>query len=394
VLTNDGSGGFVTSQTITNEIGILPMDVNGDGWTDLVTFTASNFVSIPEVWLNSPAGITFHIPINAESSLTVNGVTTLNNAGNSFSGNGAGLTSLSAGNIASGTLNDARLSANVALLNRANQVFTGSNSFGNTGINPPATLSFGSATRQMLNLWSTRYAIGVQTSTLYQRSDAGFAWFRQGTHSDAQNDPGAGGTTLMNLATTGQLTVFGTSANGIEGHSSNSIASGLYGQNDAGGFGVAGRTTGSGSAVFGDNLNASGWAGDFNGKVRCVSLTQTSDRNVKQDFVPVNARQVLDKVAVLPISQWKFKTDPATPHLGPMAQDFYAAFGLGEDERHITTVDEGGVALAAIQGLNQKLQDELNRQDAENTRLKRQNDSLTERLNELEVVVRSITEKK
>jgi hypothetical protein len=44
-------------------------------------------------------------------------------------------------------------------------------------------------------------------------------------------------------------------------------------------------------------------------------------------------------------------------HLGPMAQDFYAPFGLGADEKHIATVDEGGVALAAVQGLNQKLEE-------------------------------------
>jgi len=35
-----------------------------------------------------------------------------------------------------------------------------------------------------------------------------------------------------------------------------------------------------------------------------------------------------------------------------MAQDFYAAFGLGDDNKHIATIDESGVALAAIQGLN------------------------------------------
>jgi len=46
-------------------------------------------------------------------------------------------------------------------------------------------------------------------------------------------------------------------------------------------------------------------------------------------------------------------------HLGPTAQDFHAAFGLGESERTIATVDADGVALAAIQGLNQKLESEL-----------------------------------
>ena len=39
-------------------------------------------------------------------------------------------------------------------------------------------------------------------------------------------------------------------------------------------------------------------------------------------------------------------------HLGPTAQDFFRLFGgLGEDERHISTVDADGVALAAAQGL-------------------------------------------
>jgi hypothetical protein len=56
-------------------------------------------------------------------------------------------------------------------------------------------------------------------------------------------------------------------------------------------------------------------------------------------------------------TQWKYKVEPAgTKHLGPMAQDFHAAFGLnGAGDKHIATVDEDGVALAAIQGLNQKL---------------------------------------
>ena len=43
--------------------------------------------------------------------------------------------------------------------------------------------------------------------------------------------------------------------------------------------------------------------------------------------------------------------------MGPMAQDLYAAFGLGDDDRHVTSIDEAGVAFAAIQGLyNQVLQ--------------------------------------
>jgi hypothetical protein len=67
---------------------------------------------------------------------------------------------------------------------------------------------------------------------------------------------------------------------------------------------------------------------------------------------------VLEKVAALPISTWRFRQQTDTRHIGPMAQDFYAAFGVGTDDRHIATVDADGVALAAIQGLNQKMEAE------------------------------------
>jgi hypothetical protein len=81
----------------------------------------------------------------------------------------------------------------------------------------------------------------------------------------------------------------------------------------------------------------------------------SSDRNRKAGFQPVDAATVLAKVSALPITSWHYTNDVTTPHVGPMAQDFYAAFGIGADDKHISDVDEGGVALAAIQGLNQKL---------------------------------------
>ncbi|MGA2541300.1 MAG: tail fiber domain-containing protein [Verrucomicrobiota bacterium] len=84
-----------------------------------------------------------------------------------------------------------------------------------------------------------------------------------------------------------------------------------------------------------------------------------SDRNSKEAFTAINPRAVLEKVSALPITQWRYKAEAdGTEHIGPMAQDFHAAFGLnGNDDKHISTVDEGGVALAAIQGLNQKLEE-------------------------------------
>lgn len=78
---------------------------------------------------------------------------------------------------------------------------------------------------------------------------------------------------------------------------------------------------------------------------------------MKMDFAPVDTTAVLEKVAALPIQQWRFQTEDASvKHVGPMARDFRAAFGLGEIPTAITTVDADGVALAAIQGLNRKLE--------------------------------------
>lgn len=100
------------------------------------------------------------------------------------------------------------------------------------------------------------------------------------------------------------------------------------------------------------------------------SWINASDRNLKQDFFPVNPQNVLIKVAALPVQTWSYKAQPGEKHLGPVAQDFRAAFGLGADDVSIATVDEGGVALAAIQGLNQKLENEAKAKDAEIQELK------------------------
>jgi hypothetical protein len=119
------------------------------------------------------------------------------------------------------------------------------------------------------------------------------------------------------------------------------------------------------------------------GGITCTVLTQTSDRNAKENFAPVSPQEVLDKVAALPITTWNFKEMKDGRHMGPMAQDFYAAFGLGGGNTTITAVDPDGVALAAIQGLNQKLEE----QRAENAELK-------QRLSQLENILNKLTTKK
>jgi hypothetical protein len=81
-----------------------------------------------------------------------------------------------------------------------------------------------------------------------------------------------------------------------------------------------------------------------------------SDKNRKADFADSDSRLILEKLANLPVRQWRYTNEVAgVKHLGPTAQDFMQAFQLGTDDRTIGTLDESGVALAAIQGLNEKV---------------------------------------
>jgi hypothetical protein len=102
-----------------------------------------------------------------------------------------------------------------------------------------------------------------------------------------------------------------------------------------------------------------------------------SDRNQKKSIAPVDTRQILDKVARLPISTWSYVEEPsAVRHLGPMAQDFRASFGLGNDDRSYNSVDAHGVALAAIQALERMVA----AQEKRITNLERENRRLERRL--------------
>ncbi|MED3613991.1 tail fiber domain-containing protein [Bacillus wiedmannii] len=92
--------------------------------------------------------------------------------------------------------------------------------------------------------------------------------------------------------------------------------------------------------------------GDIYGK----GVKLTSDKKTKGNFSDVNALQILDKLAIMPIHSWNYKDDTASErHIGPTAQDFHDTFGLsGADNKHIPSIDIQGIALVAIQGLNEK----------------------------------------
>ncbi len=94
-----------------------------------------------------------------------------------------------------------------------------------------------------------------------------------------------------------------------------------------------------------------------NGNVTIAgTLTQNSDRNSKENFRPLDHKALLQKIAELDITEWNFKAEnEAVRHIGPMAQDFHQVFGLGEREDRIAPLDTSGVALAAVQGLQQEI---------------------------------------
>ena len=114
------------------------------------------------------------------------------------------------------------------------------------------------------------------------------------------------------------------------------------------------------------------------------SWSSLSDRNAKANFSPVDGAEILEKIAALPITSWNYRSQPESiRHLGPVAQDFRAAFHLGSDDTTITTTDEEGVALAAIKGLNQKVEEQAREAKAKDAKII----SLENRLAELEKLI-------
>ena len=188
----------------------------------------------------------------------------------------------------------------------------------------------------------------------------------------------ATGATGTNAGVWGQVPSTGSSSGyGVRGDNLNTSGGvGVYGSTAS----ASGRGVISFGSFFLDNRNSPTVNGDAinifgrNSRVASVNadlewfaygFTNISDRNKKENFAEVNTRDVLEKVAGMPITTWNFKqSDPDVRRMGPMAQDFHAAFGLnGKDDKTISLVDGQGVALAAIQGLNTKLGDELKQRD-------------------------------
>ena len=118
---------------------------------------------------------------------------------------------------------------------------------------------------------------------------------------------------------------------------------------------------GSGGCIL--TVGVSGWA--------C-----SSDRNLKTDIRPIDPISILLRVAAMPVSSWTMKEMPGLRQIGPMAQDFFAAFHLGGTDTMITTTDAQGVAFAAIQGLNLLVQEKDAELRKQGSRIKLLEDAL------------------
>jgi hypothetical protein len=341
--------------------------------------------------------------------------------------NGSGLTSLTASNLTTGTVPDARLSPNVALRNGGN-TFNGNQVFstGNVGIgtaNPQTPLDvngvvqlqaielravdstpyldfsseagvdfnariiyggrndntlYYNAARQVFSGGNVEVSGDItvgnsraisSTGRLHVQSTSGQPLFLNPFPGSGEVVVGGGGTN-QNLQVTGDITV---------GNSRNISSTGrLHVQSTSGQPLFLNPFAGSGEVVVGgggvnQNLHVTG-------EITTTAINLTSDRNAKEGFKPVNVREVLDKVTRLPISEWQYKQQTDVRHMGPVAQDFREAFALGRDEKHISSVDADGVALAAIQGLNEVVREK----DAEIEALKAENSAVVKRLEAIE----------
>ncbi len=300
------------------------------------------------------SGVRGTLPAGALSG-TYSGAVRFTNAASAFVGHGGGLTNLNASSLV-GTVSEARLSPQVALLNRTVQMFSGpTNSFGGTvgvgSTNPQATL----------HLYSP-------ATTLRLQSSAGFGPARMEFWSDPQGS--ANEWRPASIVSTDNGNYMGGLAFLVNGGGPTNRTAQIEAMR------IVDGNIGIGTTRPVTRLHVSGEA-------TMTACNITSDRNAKEAFKPVDVRAVLDKVARMPISEWQYKSQAEVRHIGPMAQDFHAAFAVGRDEKHITTVDADGVALAAIQGLNEKLEERLSQKDQEIELLKKNVAVLRELVNRL-----------
>ena len=247
----------------------------------------------------------------------------------------------------------------------ARNVIRGSDSFIGGGVGNRAetgsqfSVIGGGESNLIKNLNSYDVIVGGRFNTIGGNLSAhDFSTIGGGAYNSASNDYATVPGGLSNTAV-GALSF-------AAGNRAKALNQGTFVWGDSTGFDVSSTNNNSwtvrciGGARFISGINGSGTAtSGVQLAVGGTTFASMSDRNVKENFSPVDARDILERVAEMPVTTWNLKTqDPSIRHIGPMAQDFRAAFEVGEDEHYIPSSDADGVALAAIKGLYELVQEQ------------------------------------
>tara|TARA_A100001201_G_scaffold125660_1_gene110009 strand:- start:969 stop:1982 length:1014 start_codon:yes stop_codon:yes gene_type:complete len=217
IVSRDGNGGvWATKLNSTN----LALSHNATARTSDTIFYSSDDDIVRKntaAGMRASLGLANSATITADSGNTGSAIVVRDASGDFSAGvidaNGEALSSLNASNLVSGTVSSARLSlsaSDIPSLN-ASKITAGdiTRPIDTSDGDFSGTVSFGSSVRQMINLWSTSYGIGVQNSTQYYRTAGGFAWFKGGSHDNDTNDAGSGGALAMKLDSSYNLTASG-----------------------------------------------------------------------------------------------------------------------------------------------------------------------------------------
>ncbi len=123
-------------------------------------------------------------------------------------------------------------------------------------------------------------------------------------------------------------------------------------QPESGGFDLGGVLSGAGTAAAGAATVAESWPAIV------AMFGAASDRNAKTDIREVDESEVLDALSEMPVSKWRYKhnAEPRGEHVGPMSQDFKAAFNLGDSDKRINYIDGIGIAMVAIKALRKEVE--------------------------------------
>lgn len=236
---------------------------------------------------------------------------------------------------------------------------------GTTTASGPASTAMGAGTRAS---GGTSTAIGFETTASGAHSTSlGSRTLASGDKSLAVGSEtvASGASSLaggvLSVADGDQSLAFG---NGARATGSSSVALGTNALAAGNGsFVFAGSHPGQFAALGGNefNVRASGGVQFFSNGSATVGValvpgaaqwSALSDARTKHHFHDLDGDDVLRKIAAMPITEWSYKEqDHSIRHIGPTAQDFHAAFGLGEDPLRIGTLDADGVALAGVKAV-------------------------------------------